>query len=192
MRWGALFGDMEAQLAEAARLEWEAQAAELTRAERSGARMVDRLRSSLGRTLEVTLESGLTPTGTLRHAGNEWLVLESGPQDWLIPTVGIVTLRGVAREAAPEAGTMWQRAGLAGAFRVIAQDRALVRVFLSRGGPGLHEISGVISAVGQDHLDLLLQDLAGERRGSSEALAIPFRAIIALRGEEGAGAFGRL
>ncbi|MDP5227222.1 MULTISPECIES: hypothetical protein [Arthrobacter] len=187
MRWGSLFGDMEAQLAEAARREREGGESDVTRSERAGSTLLDRLRGSEGGMVAVTLDAGLSPAGTLRKVGNGWLILDAGTHDWLIPTDGILCLEGLSRRSAPEAASVWQGRGLGAALRMISRDRSPVRVFLGYGGTCPAERLGVIAGVGADHLELSVLDATGERpRGT---VAIPFRGVLALRGEGVVGAF---
>ena len=58
MRWEGLFADLEAQLAQGHWQDTEAEAAEMTRGERAGITLADRIRGALGATLQIQLAEG--------------------------------------------------------------------------------------------------------------------------------------
>jgi len=180
---------MEAQLAEALRLEWESGAAERERGELARIALVDRLRGSEGNVVSLELQGSLRLLGRLQRVGSDWLVLEESASDWLVATRGIRTVSGLAQAAPPSEGPLWSRLGLASALRVVTRDRSSVRVFLERGGPEALVVPGIIARVGADFLELRAETLPGEPVGDQGLLAVSFAGVIALQGGAGGGVF---
>lgn len=192
MRWGLLFGDIEAQVDEALRLERESSAAEVERAEFTRVRFRDRLRGAEGRVVTLEVAGVGRLEGVVRRVGSDWLIVEEGASDWLIFTPSILSATGVGASAPPAEGALWERLGVASALRTVSRDRSAVRVFLSSDGQGSPVRSGVIARVGADFLDLWEADRAMEAGGRHAVHTIPLAAFRALQGGAGAGAFGAL
>ncbi len=189
MRWGLLFGDIEAQLEEALRLERESSAAELERAEFARVPFLDRMRGSEGRAISLVLSGAGRLEGVVKRVGNGWLVLEDGPSDWLVCAGAIRAVSGLSRTVPPEEGLLWQRLGLGSALRTVSRDRSVVRVFFESGGLEHSPPSGVIARVGLDFLELWEAGERGEGRRTQTVRVIPFDGIAAVQGGAGSGTF---
>ncbi|MCA4132275.1 hypothetical protein [Arthrobacter sp. M4] len=181
MRWDALFGDMEAQLAAGRYLGLESETSERTRVDQAGVDLVDRLRGALGTNLTVDLGSGVKVRGILGHAGSEWLVLNDGPHQWLIPYWSVASLQGLGRVAVAERSEVRKALGLASAIRGLARDRQELTVHLMGSQPGMRH--GVVDRVGRDFFDLAIT-VPGEsrrRHDVSAVVTVPIRAVEAIR-----------
>lgn len=171
MRWDALFFDMELQLEAAERRDRVDEVAELTRAERAGIGLVDRLRGGHDGSVTLGLRDGTTVRGTLTGTGSGWVLVSDAGRERLVPITAVVTVAGLGSTVAPEPGRVARRLGLGHALRVIARDRTLVHVHV----PGaVHQ--GRIDAVGSDHMDVAVV-FADSGRPTGERLAIAFAGI---------------
>ncbi|MFJ3956430.1 hypothetical protein [Arthrobacter sp. NPDC090010] len=187
MRWGSLFEDMEAQLGESARLEREALAAELARAERAAVELSGRLRAGVGAQVELLLSGGLRTSGILTQAGNGWLVLEDSARDWLLPSARIMSVRGLGGAVAPPSTAVWKGLGLGSCLRTLARVGLAVDLLLRGSDDGGAGARGRIRSVGADYLEFVpLFDVAGEAPFTTSPTLVPFHAILALRSEAGA------
>lgn len=189
MRWGLLFGDMEAQLEEALRLDRESSAAELERAEFARVLLLERLRGAEAHVVTLDVPGAGRLDGVVRRVGADWLILEGGTSDWLVPARSIRWASGLVRSTASEGEAIWGRLGMASALRTVARDRSVVQLFLEPEGPDPVALSGVIARVGADFLELW--DVApGSEGGRRHAVAaVPFAAVRAVRSGSGPGAF---
>ena len=150
MRWDALFADMELQLFSAAAQDRAQEVADRTRTERAAVHLVDRLRSGVGRSVRVTVRTGLCLEGMLVEVGPGWLLLRA-PGEHLVPLAAGVTVGAAPDEVAPAPGAVMSRLGLGHALRAVARDRVLVRAVTLAG-----TLHGRVDAVGADHLDVAL------------------------------------
>lgn len=162
VRWETLFADLEHRLqAEQDEQMW-ADVPDLTRAERAGLRLEDRVRALRGTRVHLGLLDGHAVEGRLADVGDGWLLLVDAPREHLVPLSAVATVRGAAAPTAPPPGTL-ERLGLPHALRVLARDRRSVRLETAAGA-----VLGRIDAVGADHLELGLVDErwrpTGERR----------------------------
>ncbi|WP_345038654.1 hypothetical protein [Arthrobacter methylotrophus] len=183
MRWDALFEDMEAQLASERLLGLESEISERARVEIAGIATSDRLRGALGQKIDVKLRSGSVVSGALSHVGSEWVVLDEGRHQWLVPTAAALTYQGLSRQARADQSKRPQRPGLASALRTLARDRAELAVHLLGLVPEGTMMGGVIDRVGRDHFDLAVM-LPGEVRRSGNVVSVatvPFQSLAALR-----------
>ncbi len=163
MRWIELFNDLEGQLAAAHSAEFEASVAELTTAERASITLAARLAASLGAQVVLVLEGGELTSGTVVDATAQWVLVNDGPRQHLIPVAAIASARGVSARAA-QVGEVAARLTLGHALRALARDRARVTI-LTGGG----ELRGRVGRVGADHLDL-------ETEGA-DPVAVPFSQV---------------
>ncbi|HKU31758.1 hypothetical protein [Arthrobacter sp. NyZ413] len=187
MRWDALFDDMEAQLAAEHLLGLESEVSERARVEIAGIDVSDRLRGALGQALDVVLRSGMVVSGGVSHVGSEWLVLNEGSLQWLVPLAAVLTYRGLGRQAIAAQSTVSRRLGIASALRVLARDRAELAVHVLAANPGEAAIYGVIDRVGKDHFDLAVL-MPGEVRRAGNVVSVvtvPFGSLAALRSLRG-------
>ena len=188
MRWGLLFGDMEAQLEEALRLDRESSAGELERAEFARVLFLERLRGAETRLVTLDIPGVGRLDGVVRRVGADWLIVEGGTADWLVPVLSIRWATGLVRSAMSPADAVWGRLGMAAALRTVSRDRSTVRVFLEAESSDPVALSGVIARVGADFLELW--DAAGSESGRrQDVAAIPFAAIRAVRSGLGSGVF---
>lgn len=187
MRWDALFEDMEAQLASEHLLGLESEISERARVETAGIELSDRLRGAIGQKIDVKLRSGTLVSGTLSHVGSEWLVLDEGRHQWLVPGEAVLTYQGLGRQARASQSKTVQRLGLASALRMLSRDRSEVAVHLLGSTSEERAMRGVVDRVGKDHFDLAVM-MPGEvrRHGSVVFVAtVPFRSLAALRSLRG-------
>lgn len=152
MRWEALFGDLEHQLQAAQDEQMWAEVPDLTRAERAGLRLEDRLRALRGTRVRIGLLDGHAVDGRLADVGGGWLLVVDEPREHLVPLAAVATARGEASPTAPPAGVL-ERLGLPHALRILARDRRCVRAETATGA-----LLGRIDTVGADHLELGLVD----------------------------------
>lgn len=187
MRWDALFGDMEAQLASVDRLDLESEISERSRAEVAGVELADRLRGSMGLRVAVHLVSGAVFEGTLGHVGGESLVLNDHHHQVLVPFPAVSRYHGLGRLAVSEPSSVRRKLGLASALRALARDRADLAVVLVGGTQEAAVLSGVIDRVGRDYLDLALTRPGEARRAAnvSQIASVPFSSLGALRSVRG-------
>jgi hypothetical protein len=180
MRWDALFGDLETQLAAAGAQELEAEVAELSRVEQSRLELIDRLRGAVGTDLQLMLRESLQFSGTVTHVGQDWLLLAVAERSVLIPLASIVWIAGLGPLALKPAGRI--RRTLASALRALARDRAPVNVHLAAGAGRETALSGFLDGVGADSLELALVPQGETRRSRNVAASysIPFGALLAL------------
>ncbi|KIS26879.1 hypothetical protein TV39_14000 [Arthrobacter sp. SPG23] len=187
MRWDALFGDMEAQLASVDRLDLESEISERSRAEVAGVELADRLRGSMGLRVAVHLVSGAVFEGTLGHVGGESLLLNDHHHQVLVPFAAVSRYHGLGRLAVSEPSSVRRKLGLASALRALARDRADLAVVLVGGTQEAAVLSGVIDRVGRDYLDLALTRPGEARRAAnvSQIASVPFSSLGALRSVRG-------
>ncbi|NHN54544.1 hypothetical protein G9U51_01960 [Calidifontibacter sp. DB0510] len=178
MRWEELFGDLEGQLAEAERRDWEAQLPDRTRAERAEVTLLDRCAATIGAV--VTIDTAAGPVrGELADLGKDWLcVREEGRSDAWVPQTAALAVAGLSPRSDP-AVRIGRRFGMGVALRAIARDRAPVTIH----APGGLRWAGTIDHVGRDHLDLAEHPAdAVRRRGAVTGhRAVPFAAICVVR-----------
>lgn len=184
MRWDELFADLEAAAEAEDRAGFEAEVADLARTERALLSTADRLRAHVGAALRLHLVDGVELTGRVLDVGRDWLALATGRVSALVPLAAVTGVDGLTRaaQAPPEPdGPPVLRVGLATALRVLARDRAYVRVTL-RGGAVL---GGTVDRAGADHLDLALHPADEPRRvgAVSGVRCVPFSALVVVRGD---------
>ena len=176
MRWDRLFDDLEAQAQAGDQADFEAELVDLIRAERSALSLRERLTADAVQRLRFTLVDGETLGGVVRDAGADWLLLDSGFGDVLLPVNAIAWIGGLGVGAVPDAGRVARTLGLASVLRGLAGDRAGVTIKL-RGGLSL---TGTIDRVGVDHCDVAVHPLDEPRRASavSDVHCVPTAAIL--------------
>ena len=176
MRWDRLFDDLEAQAQAGDQADFEAELVDLIRAERSAVSLRERLRANAGQRLRCTLIDGETLSGVVRDVGADWLLIDSGFGDVLLPLDAIAWVGGLGTRAVPDAGPVARTLGLAAVLRGLGGDRAGVSIKL-RGGLAL---TGTIDRVGVDHCDVGVHPLDEPRRDSavSDVHCVPMAAIL--------------
>lgn len=180
MRWDGLFADLEAQLAQGHWLDTEAEAAEMTRGERAGITLAERIRGALGTTVPVQLGGGERLQVTVSTVGEAWLGGSDQAGSLLVNLDAVLAVDAPLAVAAPEHSPGRRRLGIASAYRTLSRARAGVVVF-GREGRSLGE--GTIDRVGRDHFDLSVHPRDEHRRGRNVRgmRTIPFRAVQVIR-----------
>ena len=164
MRWTSLFADLEAQFEAAEAAELELEVRDRSRREASLIRTVDRLRAARGAEVAlVVLGAGPVP-GVLRDAGEDWVLVEQpGAGEVLVPLAAVLSVTGLGRRTAQDAGEVARRLDLRWALRGLARARSGVQVALVDGSV----LTGTLDRVGADHVDLAEHVAGQERRPSS-------------------------
>jgi hypothetical protein len=180
MRWEGLFADLEAQLAQGHWLDTEAEAAEMTRGERAGITLADRLRGALGAALQIQLAEGERLEMTVSTVGEAWLGGSDHGGSLLVHLDTVVAVDAPLVMATPQDSPGRRRPGIASAYRTLSRARAGVVVF-GRDGRSLGE--GTIDRVGRDHFDLAVHPRDEHRRGRNVrgVRVIPFSAVQVVR-----------
>jgi hypothetical protein len=179
VRWELLFDDLEAQLEADQAAELAGEVRERVRAEQARLRIVDRLRGSVGRELDVALRGGQRERGLLRRVGADWVLLEPAPgRESLIPLRAMLTIGGLGpRSTEPGSeGLVAARLVFGQALRSLTRDRSRVRLLLDDGTA----LMGVLSRVGADFLEI--EDDPGRAAGGRLVRA---GAVSAVRREAG-------
>ena len=176
MRWEQLFSELEAEAGELAQRDRDAEIADRTRAELARTRWADRVRASTGATVRLRLLGADLVEGTVLQVGADWLLLQAGANDVLVPAHAVVGAEGVGAATEPTAAGALATPTWAAAWRVLARDRASVRV-VRAGGSTVH---GVPMRVGADfvELDPGLGETGGSGPGPGPVL-VPYAAITA-------------
>jgi len=179
---------MEAQLAARERLDLEAEIAERALVDAARVELADRLRGSLGLSIRVHLGSGSAFEGELSHAGSEALVLNEPHHQVLIPYAAAARYAGLSRLAVPEPSAVRRRLGLGSAIRGLARNRAAATVIVVHGRAET-SVRGIIDTVGQDFLDLAMNQEGEDRRPANprQVVTIPFAALAGIRSVGAAG-----
>ena len=181
MRWDSLFDDFEAQLASAARLEQEAQVAELVRAEQAGIGIVERLRGQGSAPVELLLRAGVRLRGRVSQLADAWFVVDAAPHSALVPVGAVVSVAGLGRGARSEGSAVRRSLTLASGLRALARDRAVVSCMADGGAGEPHVIAGTIDTVGRDYLELSVRRDDAWAAPSAATALVPFGALIAVR-----------
>ncbi len=180
MRWEELFADLEGQADAAERADLEAEIGDRTRREAARVRIVDRLRGAHSENTTIVIRTrGAEPTrGLVAGVGSDWVLVDTGVREVLVSLRAIESITGLGtRSAAPDSeGPVVARLDLGHALRIIARDRAEVRL-VTAGGAAL---VGVIDKVGSDHLELT-EHPPGEARQRGEVRLVPFSAVGSVR-----------
>ena len=163
MRWDALFDDLEGQLAEAARREWEAEVADRTRRERAEVTWVDRASASVGRYVSVHTPAGAVH-GTLADLGRDWLLVDEGvDRPALVPHAAVLSVAGLTHRSDDAESGLGRRFGIGVALRAIARDRLPMSVHDVRGGV----VVGTVDVVGLDYVEIAEHPADAVRRPES-------------------------
>lgn len=173
MRWQALFADLELQLDAAQGRDRLGEVPELTRAERAGVELLDRLRAHGGQ-VAITVHGGECQRGALIDVGPQWVLLADGPREHLVPTWAIALVTGLGDLAAPAPGAVGSRLRLGHALRAVARDRSVVRVLTTAG-----TVTGRVDAVGTDHLDVATVR-PDDGRPTGDRCAVAWSALLVL------------
>lgn len=157
MRWEALFADLAGQWDAVQRADDDARIADLTELEMGRVHLADRLRARRAEHVTVRLLDGHEVGGRVLDAAPDWVLLGAGERRWLVPRQGIAAAWPLS-VAAPQAGVVESRLGIAHVLRAIAREGATVHVRTVAGG-----YRGRLVRVGADHIDVAVE---GARRGA--------------------------
>ncbi|MDN4471696.1 hypothetical protein [Demequina zhanjiangensis] len=171
MRWGQLFEDLEGRWQSDRARMFDAEVADLTRAERAGVDLAARLAASRGASLALTLRDGSAVSGVLADATAQWVLLHSSPGERLVPRGAISAVRGLSSRAVP-LGRIEQRLTLGAALRALAQDRSWVAV-RAQGA----EMIGLLESVGADFVEVAPEE--------GVPVTVPFDALLEVRSAQG-------
>jgi len=147
MRWEALFRDLEAQFDHEELERVRVEAAERTRGERASTVLAARIAATRGSRLSVELLDGSRVGGNVADSASEWVLLLDGRRERLVPLAAVASIEGLARRS-DVMSKVESALPITSALRALSRDRTRVQV---RAGASR---TGVISAVGSDHLDL--------------------------------------
>ena len=167
MRWDRLFADLEAEGAELAAQDRDAEIAERTRAALSEVHWLERVRGATGAAATLVLGGDARVTGTVRYAGPDWVLVDAGSDDVLVPAAAVIGVEGVGSLAPPDADRVpltWTAA-----WRSLSRDRAEVLVRRSDG----KQVRGMVDRIGADFVELEHDE---DSRPGPEVL-VPFAAI---------------
>lgn len=140
-----------------------AEVAELALSQYAEVRLADRLRASVGREVSAELAGGGRVDGVVEDIGVDWVSLLAGASRCLVVTDGVVTMRGLAGHAAPQAVTgALGRRSLATMLRGYVVDRSPVVVTTWEGAV----LRGRVLRVGADFLELAPESVPGTGPGS--------------------------
>ncbi|MBA2639906.1 MAG: hypothetical protein H0U77_07915 [Nocardioidaceae bacterium] len=173
MRWDRLFAELEAEALDLAAADRDVEIADRTRAELGRIRWADRVRAAAGGRVRVWLASGDLVEGEVGRVGGDWLLLDGDRHDVLVPVHGVVGIEGVGPASASAVGAValtWSAA-----WRVLARDRAQVRVTRTAGGT----VHGVPVRVGADFVELGTQRVEGTAGHGQGSVLVPYAAITA-------------
>jgi len=184
VRWDELFADLEGQAAadEAAGL--AAEVADRTRREVARLRLVDRLRAAADDGAPVVVAvAGLTEPvhGRVGGVGPDWVLLDTRHGEALVALASVRWVEGLtgrARDPGSE-GVVAARLGLTAALRVLARDRAHVRIVLVDGSV----LGGTVDRVGHDAVDVAVHPDDVPRRSAAVRVTrvVPVAAVAVVR-----------
>jgi hypothetical protein len=172
VRWDRLFTDLEAEASELSERERDAEIADRTRAELARTRWADRVRASTGSTVRLRLLGADLVEGAVLQVAADWLLLRAGAHDVLVPLHSVVGVEGVTTTSEPLTAVAAATPTWASAWRVLARDRAPVRV-VRVGGSTVH---GVPTRVGADFVEL---DPGLVHEARPAPVLVPYAAISA-------------
>ncbi|NUL46368.1 hypothetical protein F7P69_14355 [Cellulosimicrobium funkei] len=152
----------------------------MTRGERSGIALIDRLRGALGAPVALVLADGQRLELTLSTVGSTWVggTERSGSVVVNVAAVAAIDspLAVVSREPSPGR----RRLGIGSLYRSLSRARVALEV-TGQGARLLGE--GTIDRVGLDHFDLAVHPRDEQRRGRNVRglRVIPFDAVYLVR-----------
>src|SRR5680860_1667781 len=161
MRWQELFADLEARARSLEQVDLELEIADRTRAEVGEIQLANRLRSALGATVRLQVQSVGLMEGRLEQVGRDWLLVTT-PDDVVVALAAVGAVLDLSATAVSPAGLspVTSMLSLTTALRAIAVDRSTVTLRLRDG----RSYCGTPDRVGADFLDLSLHDLGEPRR----------------------------
>lgn len=171
MRWEALFRDLEAQAQAHEDAQWMHEVGERARGERLSVSLASRIAAARGQHIGLGLRDGSRVRGEVLDSGSDWVLLDDAGRQRLVAAGSISVITGLTRRA-DQLTAVESRLTIARTLRALSRERSRVTI---RAGV---EVSGVISAVGEDHLDLATD--------AGAATTIPLAAIVEVVSAESA------
>lgn len=163
MRWEALFRDLEAQAQAQEDEHWRQEVAERSRGERSSVSLAARVAAARGAQISAVLRDGSRVRGEVLESGGDWMLLGDAGRQRVVALAAVVVVEDLPRRS-EVLSAVESRLTVARTLRGLSRERARVRVRATV------ELTGVIAAVGQDHLDLVTE--------AGASAAIPLGAIL--------------
>jgi hypothetical protein len=179
MRWEQLFTDLEARFEAEQQASADADVADLIRGERAQISLRDRLRAHLGQQMVCSIGAEVaTVSGDLVDLGSDWLLIDSGRGQTLIPIGALQYVSGLSAAALPDSSMVARRLGLGVVLRGLGRDRAVLGIRLRAG----ELLTGTIDRVGADHLDLAVHadDVPRRNRSVTGVRSILVSAIVSI------------
>jgi hypothetical protein len=166
----AALEDLEQQAAGLELEERVGQVESLSEAAYAEVSLASRLQGSVGGGVRVGLVDGAEVSGRLARAGADWLLLDSGGAEWLVPLRGAAYVGGLGSSAFPEQHwPLTARLSAGSVLRRLARERRAC-VLRLRGGTQLHGSLGRVGA-----------DFVTATTGTGEA-TVPLGALVAVQG----------
>ena len=180
MRWKGLFDDLEGQLAAAEAAQLAGEVADRTRREAALVRLVDRLEAFEGHELVLHVQGAGLLRGRLVDTGPDWLLLDEGGDELLVPVAAVLGVTGPgSRAGAPDGSAVAARLDLRWALRGLARSRTGVSLTLVDGS----QVTGTLDRVGADHLDVAEHGRGEARRAGAvrQVRLVPLAALGVVR-----------
>jgi len=164
MRWQQLFADLEAQVRAAEDADLALEVSDRTRGEVARISLVNRLRASIGRRVELRVHGADSVTGTLLRVGQDWALVAT-PAETVVVLDALLAAVDLEPAAMSESGVdvVSSRFGLGPVWRSIARDRTPVRIQLRDGST----LTGTPDRVGSDFVDIACHELDEAPRRSA-------------------------
>jgi len=149
---------------------------DLTQAEFANVELAQRVRSSLGRTLEIDCRDGAHFVGTLADCGRGWVLLEelaaTHASAVLVTVQAITQLSGLSRHVKTVEATVASAAGIGVVLRLWIETREKVRCGLVHG-----IVEGSVARVGKDAVDVATHPIDRNPTLVDPVVVIPTRAL---------------
>lgn len=181
-RWNELFDQLEASAAAEQAAELRETADQISRAELARIRVVDRLRSNLGETIQVRTSGLCDLEGKVLRVEPEWLLLSIKNSRAIVPIANVVVLKGLnsrahVHETGQGAVDVTTEACWAGESSVEARDglgRPEVGEAKAKALAALHEmtLTKVLRAISRDREPVIVQCHGVEARGMIDRVGL--------------------
>lgn len=171
-----LDSDALARLAAEERATVDDDAAERIRAEWATATLDDRLRASVGRTVDARLQGGHRTAGPVVDAGPGWVVLAVPTGTAVLRTAAVLTAEGLADPVQPAAGAVAGRLGVGYPLRRVLATRRPVRALLVDGS----SLGGSPLRVLADALDVVRHPVDRRPQPPDPVATLPWAAVAVL------------
>lgn len=186
MRWDDLIADLAGQGRSAHDATRGGEVGERARWESGRARLLDRVRASGARRVELGLVGAPELlSGRLAAVGADWLALVAAGGETLVPRSALRSVRFPGPSPLEEPpgsldSPLQQRLRLPHALRRLARDRSLVQVRTVDGGL----LTGTVDRAGHDHLEVAEHPADSARRAAAvrSVILLPYSAVLWVRG----------